>query len=394
MPVYKEQWIRSRKIFKVVINSNMSRNLPRLYFSDPEDVNSRVIQLWNIPHIEQRSTEWFQARNQCLTASSISSALTRTEDACRAYIEEFKLHDTFTIDPKKTCNYREQQQDLIMSKCGLGQPFTGNDYTRWGQLYENVVSVIYSQMFQVDVLEFGLLLHSDAATGGRARFLGASPDGITTQGVMLEIKCPSRRPVSDIISLGYWMQVLLQLECTGLDECDFFDARFLEYDSQDDWTADAQAWESTHAETLYHSFGIIIVVHVSSDDVEYVRAPPTTVKYLDFLRWAADSTKKLTNEGVQFEVKYYKLEEYKLRRVKRNSEWFEKNLPTMKDVWRRIEFGRTPEGFRELQMVKDEKERMKTERREKKEEKILAGGNNAGAVRSSVLNGIYTKCLL
>ena len=42
----------------------------------------------------------------------------------------------------------------------------------YGQKFEQVVSNIYSQLNQIDVIEFGLLVHPEH------KFLGASPDGI------------------------------------------------------------------------------------------------------------------------------------------------------------------------------------------------------------------------
>jgi hypothetical protein len=44
--------------------------------------------------------------------------------------------------------------------------------------------------------------------------LGASPDGITPYGVMVEIKCPYSKTLKDIPE-EYWAQMQGQLEVTG-----------------------------------------------------------------------------------------------------------------------------------------------------------------------------------
>jgi hypothetical protein len=55
--------------------------------------------------------------------------------------------------------------------------------------------------------------------------LGGSPDGITTDGILLEVKCPmSRRIVEGEIPHHYLAQVLLNMEVCNLDL-----AHFIEY---------------------------------------------------------------------------------------------------------------------------------------------------------------------
>ena len=48
--------------------------------------------------------------------------------------------------------------------------------------------------------------------------MGASPDGITDDGVMVEIKCPPKRKFTKTVPPHYKMQVLGQLEVCNLDD--------------------------------------------------------------------------------------------------------------------------------------------------------------------------------
>jgi hypothetical protein len=78
------------------------------------------------------------------------------------------------------------------------------------------------------------LLHPELAG------FGASPDGITEDGIMLEIKCPySRVPVAGEVPKAYRAQVQGQLEVCGLEECDFLECRFEMYFDEEEFLDDA-----------------------------------------------------------------------------------------------------------------------------------------------------------
>ena len=241
-------------------------------------------------------------------------------------------------------------------------------------------------MYQVDMLEFGLLIHPDAKTGGRGHFLGASPDGISTQGIMLEIKCPPCRKAAPYASLYYWIQIIMQLECTGLEYCDFFDCNFITYDDIDDWSSEAVVWEKEYKNTHenvaphYHLFGMIISFVQGYDDdgdviLKHTYAPPTIVSNEQWLEWEKETRKRLIEEETVVEsdddltTTLYKLENYYISRVKAQPQWLKDNIDELESVWAKIEYGRTPEGFAYYKSIVDEKEQKRVERAEKK--KIL-----------------------
>ena len=157
------------------------------------DPIEQVQKLLKIPQTIQRSPEWFEQRNNAITASDIPTVLNE--------------------------NSYKTPWALLVDKCGGGKPFIGNEATRWGQHYEDIAIEKYSKIYNKEVLSFGLLIHPEHS------WLGGSPDGITTDGVLLEVKCPLKRKiVMGEVPHHYLSQVLLNLEI-----CDLEIAHFIEF---------------------------------------------------------------------------------------------------------------------------------------------------------------------
>jgi putative phage-type endonuclease len=106
-----------------------------------------------------------------------------------------------------------------MDKCGgTSKPFVGNAATRWGTHYEDIAIEKYSEIKNKKVLSFGLIIHPQYS------WLGGSPDGITTDGILLEVKCPLRRKiVHGEVPHHYLSQVLLNLEICNLELAHFIE---------------------------------------------------------------------------------------------------------------------------------------------------------------------------
>lgn len=154
------------------------------------------------PGVAQRTPEWYAARQTMVTASDVAQAL--------------------------GCAKFGNQRTFFQKKCGLPEEQTAFDATlpplRWGVIFEPVAQTLYSDLNGgVRVHEFGLLRHPTLP------FVGASPDGITEQGVMLEIKCPWRRKIVEgEVPMQYYYQIQAQLAVCGLAECDYFECEFSE----------------------------------------------------------------------------------------------------------------------------------------------------------------------
>ncbi len=356
------------------------RAIPTLYFTDlpfDEAVHPEVKKTFQLPQYQQRTPEWYEAREQCITASSMAAALLQVPDVVDYYLECFPQSD-LKPKPDKSCAFKDTELDLIMNKCGLGDGFKGNEFTAWGQKYEDVVSNIYAQMHQVDVLEFGLLRHQ------KFPFVGASPDGIVAWPLadgsipMLEIKCPPSRCCKDHPPIYYFIQTLIQMACVDQDTIavtDYFDANFVQFFDIPGWDAAATQWEAENPDVKHHIFGIVLEHEQLDDDGEVVLKhvyPPPTVRTKDeFLIWAdmMEEDGGRSEDTIEYRRTYYKLNKYEISRVPASNEWFMRNLPAIEKVWNKILFGRTDAGRAELEQIKRAKEAAKEGRRDNKRRK-------------------------
>ena len=65
---------------------------------------------------------------------------------------------------------------------------------------------------------------------------------------MLEIKNIVNRDITGIPKEEYWIQMQLQMEVCNLNECDFLETRFKEYENEDDFINDSY----NHDDQLFH----------------------------------------------------------------------------------------------------------------------------------------------
>lgn len=168
----------------------------------------QVGKLLSIKKVEQRTPEWYEMRMTMITASDWAAAIGK--------------------------GHFGNKNDFILKKCDKGPKFKGNIYTEWGVKYENVATRLYELRTKNKIYEFGVLKHPTIL------FLGASPDGITAKGIMLEIKCPYSRKITGIVPSHYWMQIQGQLEVCDLAFCDFLECKITEYSGMNEYLEDVE----------------------------------------------------------------------------------------------------------------------------------------------------------
>lgn len=272
-------------------------------------LKKRVKQLQKKPQPEQRTPEWFLQRQTKITASEAASCLFKSELVCRNYIDEFQLKN-FKINENEPVNPYETREDYIIKKCAAfygENVFRDTPHTLWGKKYEEVATRLYRKLNKTKVIEFGLLNHS------RLKWLAASPDGITEDGVMLEIKCPKSRKIDpQAPTLYYYIQMQIQLECTNLDQCDFLECELKEFDTEEEWL--------NYSVQEGQFKGIVLGVTDS-----YVYPPDSLDSDLDYLNWKNDNSNLIPS--------YYVISKYNIIHVKRHKEWFENNKKDIKQVW-------------------------------------------------------------
>lgn len=287
--------------------------------TDLKILRKRVKTLLKKPQPKQRTPEWFKQRQTRITASEAASCFYKTEKVCQEYIKEFnipnfKLKDTEPLNPYDT------KEQYIIKKCNsfFGvNTFKDNPYTIWGKKYEDVACRLYAKLKNTIIHEFGLLPHS------RLKWLAASPDGITSDGVMLEIKCPkSRKIVESAPPLYYWIQCQIQLECVNLDHCDFLECEIEELSSEEEFMR-------TELEDR-QDFGIILQERKQEDEeFKYIYPPIELTKKEEYLEWKnANVNENCTNLPI-----YFKITKYNIIRIKRSKKWFEDNKGDIKATW-------------------------------------------------------------
>ncbi len=292
--------------YNVTIDIDVAKNAAEL--------EKQVRYLQSVEQPVQRSKPWFDLRHKSLTASDLAGA-----------IGESKYEKPF---------------DILEKKCGYGKEFTGNAITQWGVKYETVAMQIYSRRKNVKVIDFGLLPHP------RIPFLAASPDGITPQGTMLEIKCPPKREITGIVPHNYWIQMQLQMEVCELEVCDFEECRIEEYRGFKDFSWDICKDASAMRTAQGLEKGVLIELF-DNEEMDYAyRFCPLDYDLNRLSRWVQETERMYrsfpANVFFRYEkTSYWKLTKYSCVAVPRDRQWFDKMFPRMKSFWREVCYYRT-----------------------------------------------------
>lgn len=277
-----------------------------------ETLKYRVAEMAERVQPAQRTKGWYDLRNGMFTASSDIGNISGS-----------------SYDHKMAKNQRDLQhiQDmLILKKCGHDlKAFKGNAATRWGNMFEEVVTQIYSSKNNVSVIEFGLMQHD------KYPFIGASPDGITPEGMMVEIKCPSSRKITGKVPGYYWTQIQTQLACCDLEECDFVECKFKRFSSERACLGDkyseingilGEYYKCTKncsedkcrcSNDIDNRYYCYPPLSAMNQQKEFIRSYETNNKFLGFVYWG--------------------LQQYSCVRVKRDREWFDEQLPKIREAW-------------------------------------------------------------
>ena len=312
-------------------------------------MDPRVAKLVMLKKIIQKSPEWFQARSKMITASSASNLLIKDDKTCDPYIKEYDLRGIFEKN-SRCCNPYGSKNQYILDKC-VGSKFKGSVATYWGQKYEDVVCDIYRNRFKTEILEFGIITHP------KYSWLGASPDGITPSGTMIEIKCPFRRKITGIPPFYYWIQVQLQLEVCDLEVCDFVEYGFMEFLSDEEFRDDQSL-----DKTVYNK-GAVVCIQLLDDNSEPILGecsycyPPKeilddTEKIISWSHLKIDELKKMLKEGAEHKVNinltYWKVVDFSIVKIKRDRKWFEDVRPVFEKGWGEIEYYKRNENYMHL----------------------------------------------
>lgn len=316
--------------------------------------------LANLPQPVQKSKEWFDKRNGMISASSGGAAIGKS--------------------------HYNSIKEVILEKIGLGKPFKENKYVYHGKKYEKIAIMIYENIYNSKIGEFGLIQHPTIT------HIGASPDGISMSltldgqvnkmiGRMIEVKCPPSRVIlnkgkinGDICPEYYWIQVQLQLECCDLYECDFWQCHITEYPSYEEFVSD-EVNNASHScnqiqdqnettvienepekiklDCRLRKGAIIELLPINRSKIPKFDLPEWYGKYIypstimmtpnEYKLWIDETLRninnlypELTKEYKFSRIVYWKLNTSHAELITRQNEWFNIHKPLYDKLWNRI----------------------------------------------------------
>lgn len=247
---------------------------------------------------DQRSDAWHTKRGQMLTASEIYKGL-----------------------PDATPS---QRHELILGKLVPREytaPGTGPKALIWGTQFEPIAKKIYEEFqFNIEIIDLPCIPHP------KVDFLGASPDGIILTkdtsdkrfGKLVEFKCPISREFTEQspIPPAYFHQMQLQMECTGIDECEYIEMQFkeLNYTNYVNCTAPIKSFFAVHKET-----GEVLYKDFKQED--------------DYITW---KEKMIGDNWEQYTTTFWMLNNWRAVTVKHQPSWLAVNLPSLTQIWSEV----------------------------------------------------------
>jgi putative phage-type endonuclease len=288
-------------------------------------LNKKIQKLREIPQPLQRTPEWYKFRWNLITASN----------AWKAFESQSTINQLIY----------EKCQPLIENVEEPIKMVNTNTTLHWGQKYEPLSIMLYENMYNSKVEDFGCIQHPNYS------FIGASPDGIIVEsnsgryGRMLEIKNIVNREITGIPKKEYWIQMQLQMEVCDLNECDFLETKFIEYISAQEFIDDTYIDEDICDIDLNLSKdkkqkGIILYFHTKEGTPFYVYKPLNIVNKDHMRLWEESELDKYESEPYNYTFMkfiYWKLEKLSCVLVLRNNDWFKNNVIQLEKVWKTIE---------------------------------------------------------
>lgn len=271
-------------------------------------IYENMIKLKQLKLPDQRSPEWYQIRENLLTASSLADALGKGH---------FQTRDDLLIS--KTQEKKEEVSKMA------------RDIMQWGVVYEEVATRFYEYLHNLTVVEFGLIPHPKLSV------FGASPDGICDvgspngyEGRMLEIKCPPKRQFTHEVPKHYWMQMQGQLEVCDLEECDFLQVKIEEYSNILEYEKDVLFDNGIQDGKTSHGLPKGLVLEYTVEGELRYKYSPWLSSVDGILNWKNNMIQEL---GVSCKEKWWKITRYECTLVRRDRDWWNSVVPDIIQFW-------------------------------------------------------------
>jgi putative phage-type endonuclease len=281
-------------------------------------LNLKIQYLKSVPQPEQRTDEWYRFRHNTLTASNLWKVFYSESSQNQLIYEKCK---PLEIRESRTTN--------------LTTPF------HWGQKYEPLSVLYYEYIYGTHVDDFGCIPHPEYS------YIAASPDGINCDhenerfGRMLEIKNIVNRDITGIPKMEYWVQMQIQMETCGLNECDFLETRFKEYEGgyeefiSDPNFPDPESTTGKRVDTGATTYRGIIA-HFEGPTGPKYEYHSFGLTIAEILEWENTVVAKYP-ECTWVQTLYWHLAEISCILVLRNKPWFIKAQPHIELLWSIVE---------------------------------------------------------
>tara|TARA_B000000437_G_scaffold211628_1_gene182637 strand:- start:894 stop:2048 length:1155 start_codon:yes stop_codon:yes gene_type:complete len=314
---------------KYVIDLNVE-SIVKENISNQKVYNKRKEKLKGLKQLklpEQRSPEWYEMRKDKLTASSLASAIG-------------KCHFT-------------TREELILSKIE-DTPYVSNPITEWGVKYEDIAILFYEELYNVKVLDFGLIPHPTF------KAFGASPDGICDDtgndeyvARMVEIKCPPKRKFTKTCPPHYLMQVQGQLEVCDLDHCDFFQVKIEDYENYEEYEKDIFVDDDVilpGRTNLNYPKGVTVSYRKKNEIKLTYLYPVLNMSDDEYKEWIREKKIEIIEGGHEFvESKWWKISRYECTFIQRDYQWWNENVEHILKFYNDLNmYKSSPEKMKEL----------------------------------------------
>jgi putative phage-type endonuclease len=182
------------------------------------------------------------------------------------------------------CNPYDSDYKLLRRKCSIDSDnIIDTRMVDHGNRYEDIMISIYKDDTNKKILKSGMYRHPDYS------WLGATPDGICEDdNSLIEIKCPMIRSIYGKIPLYYWIQVQIQLEVCNIEKCNFIQGDIVEINEEE--------------------YNNIV---------------------------CSNRTGIITEDN---KVIYWKLNDYTVHSIYRDTEWFKLNSVKLSIFWRKVNY--------------------------------------------------------
>lgn len=335
-------------------------------------ISQRLNELLNLKTPEQKTEEWYKDRSTRMTASDLGSQLNMTRGIYNHYKSIFP-NSQLVFDPKKKFSkYPKSQKSYILSKCeNFHVPEVIPDETEdefmnfkkedvnenfeFGNKFEDVAVQFFEQLKNVKLYSTGMIKNECNS------YLGTSPDSIFQRNTgdpilckssndngesiewytspdlcSLEIKCPvSRELFEEDMPIEYFIQCLNHCFITRSKYCYFLDCKFINI-SMEKFT---NIFDQENNDGIRRT-GIILANKVGM----FHYLPLDLVAMNEMIQYAT----VFISENTDYEMTFYHLKDYKIKRIKIYSEFDTEIIPQVKKIWERFTYLQSDAGKEEL----------------------------------------------